>query len=136
MALGAAIGFAVGQRWGISLGTRIMATEVDGVLSIHSEVASLIRVGDTDRALWWLDMLIDNAVTNTARHSNDTTPRRGLQIAKVYREAVPSVGPNAAHVTTALSQVPKATPPFFCPVPSGGTERASGLDRLVATARP
>lgn len=135
MAVGLLIGFALGQRWGISWGTQLLTREVDVGLSAHSEVASLIRVGDTERALWWLDRWIDNVVLNVARQPDDTTHLRGLQIAKVYREAVPSTGPYAAQVTSALSQVPTLTPPFFCPLPSGGDVQASGLDRLTETVR-
>ena len=135
MALGVLIGFGLGQRWGISWGTQLLTKEVDFGLSVHSEVASLIRVGDTERALWWLDLLVDSVVMTEARYSDNTTPLRGLQIAKVYRGAVPSTGSYAAQVTSALSQVPTLTPPFFCPLPSGGEVQASGLDRLTGTGR-
>ena len=135
MVLGAVIGFAVGQRQGISWGARLLTGEVDFALSVHSEVASLIRVGDSERALWWLDQLIDNAILNVARHPVERAELRGLQIAKAYRTAIPTTGSEAAQITAALNRVPAAAPPFLCPLPSGIEVQASGLDRLTQTGR-
>jgi hypothetical protein len=50
MLFGAASGFALGQRQGISWGSQLLIRQLDFGLSTHSEVASLIRVGDTERA--------------------------------------------------------------------------------------
>ena len=135
MVLGAVIGFAVGQRQGISWGTRLLTREVDFALSAHSEVASVIRVGDSERALWWLDQLIDNVILNVARHPGERAELRGLQIAKAYRTAIPPTGSEAAQITAALDRVPTAAPPFLCPLPSGIEVQASGLDRLTRSGR-
>jgi hypothetical protein len=134
LALGALLGFALGQRQGISWANQLMIGELNFGLSVHSEVASLIRVGDTERALWWLDRWIDSAVLTVGDHS-DGNSLRGLQLAKVYRGVVAPAGADAARVTAALSRVPNLEPPFFCPTPSGGEVRASGLDRLAESAQ-
>lgn len=134
MALGAFFGFALGQRQGISWGNQLLIRELDFGLSIHSEVAGLIRVGDTERALWWLDQWVDKSVLTIVEHPDGTTELPGLRIAKVYRGAVPPTGSAGAGVTAALSRVSNLQGPYFCPMPSGGEMRASGLDRLVGTA--
>jgi hypothetical protein len=51
MVLGGLFGFALGQHQGISWGNRLLIRELDYGLSIHTEVASLVRVGDTERAI-------------------------------------------------------------------------------------
>jgi hypothetical protein len=135
MMFGALIGFALGQRQGFSWGTELLRREIDFGLSVHSEVASLIRVGDSERALWWLDQLIDNVILNVSRYSDAHTQLRGLQIAKVYRTAVPPTGTEAALITAALDPVSTVAPPFFCPLPSGVEVQASGLDRLTGPGR-
>ena len=90
---------------------------------------------DSERALWWLDQLIDNAILNVARHPVERAELRGLQIAKAYRTAIPTTGSEAAQITAALDRVPAAAPPFLCPLPSGIEVQASGLDRLTQTGR-
>lgn len=133
LVLGALRGFAVAQRQYIASGNRLLIQELAYGLSIHSEAASLIRVGDTDRALWWLDQWIDRSVVPVATHPHGTTTLRGLELAKVYRRAVPSTGPEATHLTSALDRVADLPGPYFCPLPAGGEARASGLDRLAGT---
>ena len=128
---GALAGFALGQRQGISWGNALLIRELDLALSRHVEVASLIRVGDTERALWWLDPWIDRAAISILEHPDGSTDLRGVRIAKVYRGAVPSTGSEGARATAALDRVSHLQGPYFCPLPSGGETQASGLDRLV-----
>jgi hypothetical protein len=129
--LGGLIGFGAGQTKGIDWGTRLLTMELGYGLFVHSEIASLIRVGDTERALWWLDQWIDTSVQTLAREPENISTLQGLQIARVYRAAVPPTGPTASAVTAALEPVPVLEPPFLCPTPVGGDTMASGLNRLV-----
>jgi hypothetical protein len=133
MVLGGLFGFALGQHQGISWGNRLLRRELDYGLSIHTEVASLVRVGDTERALWWLDQWVDKSVLTIVGHRDGTTELPGLRIAKAYRGAVPPTESARPEVNAALSRVADLQGPYFCPLPSGGEMRASGLDRLLGT---
>jgi hypothetical protein len=131
--VGGALGFAAGQKQGIAWGNDLLIRELDYGLTVHAEVASLVRVGDSDRALWWLDQWIDHSAVTVTSHPAGNTDLPGLRLAKVYRNAVPSTGPDGAAVSAALSGATDLKGPYFCPLPRGGQSTASGLDRLAGS---
>jgi hypothetical protein len=103
-----------------------LETAVSGTLSLEVEVASCIRVGDTQHALALLDLRIDTAVLKlTAAASNlgflaaqaEQRPARALGQAKLYRHVIPSTDSDASAVRSALDKVP--APEGTAPVPSG-----------------
>ena len=111
LGVGVFVGFALGQRQGFGMGKTFLAAEVGGTLAIHVEVASAIRIGDTDRALLLLDSVIDSAVANTLRNPDGMRMLPAMSQAKVYRRAVPPQGMYASDVTAALASVPEPDRP-------------------------
>jgi hypothetical protein len=105
--VGLVAGAALGQRQGFGMGKTFLESEVPGTLAVHVEVASSIRVGDTDRALALLDSIIDSAVVNLQARPEPHRASPAMSQAKVYRRAIPAVGPNAALVVAALANVPE-----------------------------
>jgi hypothetical protein len=53
LGLGLLVGFGFGQRWGL----KYAEYEVLGNLSLRMEAASLIRLGDCDDALQWMEVM-------------------------------------------------------------------------------
>ncbi len=123
--VGLVAGFALGQRQGLGMGMGFIEAETTGSLTMHVEMASSVRVGDTDRALMLLDTLIDSAAVSL--HAQPGTPRslRSLSQVKTYRSVIPSVGPYATALRDALESVSESAP----------ESQASGLGRLVAQSR-
>lgn len=127
LAIGLLVGFALGQRQGFGMGKVFMAAETNGMLSLHVEVASSVRVGDTERALRYLDTFIDSAVVNMHAQPAPHEIPTAMREAKVYRRAVPPTGPNAVSVVGALKDVPE---PEGAPYSAPERQR-TGLGRLV-----
>jgi hypothetical protein len=121
LGIGLAAGFALGQRQMLGLTTQMMERETTSLLSMHVEMASAVRVGDTDRALTLLDALIDSAVVNLHALPVPQRESRSMREAKLYHSVIPPQGPNATAVRVALETVsaPDSTP------------QASGLARLL-----
>lgn len=128
LGLGLVVGFSLGQRQGLGMGTAFLKSEVSGVLAMHVEAASCVRVGDTERALQLLDSTIDSAVINIHAQPEPRVEPPSMSLAKVYRSVIPASGPNAAYVRAALQNVPEpAGPPYSAPERQG-----FGLGKLVA----
>jgi hypothetical protein len=116
-----------GQRRGLSVGTKLLEMETGGTLSAHVEVASAIRVGDTDRALELLDRMIDSAVLSLSAQPGPRAAAGSTSQAKVYRSVVPPSGASASSVKAAWSRVPPPEgPPYSAPERQG-----SALGKLV-----
>lgn len=123
LVVGLAAGFAFGQRQGLGMGMGFVEAETTGVLNIHVEVASCIRVGDTDRALKLLDGIIDSGVVGL--QAQPDSPRaervqRAIADASAYRSAVRTMGADAVAVQPNPQDVSEAKSP------------GSGFRRLIA----
>jgi hypothetical protein len=111
LALGLMAGFALGQRQGFGMGRTFLESEVAGTLAVHVEVASSIRIGDTERALALLDSIIDSAVVNVHAQPDLKRAMPAMSQAKIYRRAVPPQGMYASDVIAALASVPEPEQP-------------------------
>jgi hypothetical protein len=115
LALGLFVGLALGQRQGFIRALRYLQGSTSGGVALDVEVASCIRVGDTERALALLDARVDGAVLQlTAAKQNlgilaaatDWDADDALARAKAYRGIVPPSGHDAKAVSVALQAVP------------------------------
>jgi hypothetical protein len=132
LGLGLLVGFGFGQRWGL----KYAEYEVLGNLSLRMEAASLIRLGECDDALQWMDDTIDRAIMSAAANEGELglAPRSllVLQTAKLYRLAAPSKGPQAPEVHAFLAGLAIPEKPEFCPRrASGAPARPTALERLL-----
>ena len=116
------IGFAVGKWQGFRMGWAALEAETQGLLSIHVEAASCVRVGDTARALKLLDGTIDAAVLSLSSQPFALSSTDSLSQARLYRQVVPPLGPEGPSVMKALQGAPA-----MIPSPDG----TSGLMRLA-----
>jgi hypothetical protein len=123
LALGLLAGLAVGHRQGFNMGMGFLETEVGGTLSMHVEAASCIRVGDPERALELLDMMIDTAVLGVAAQPGRLRAQPQMSQAKLYRSVIPT----SSEVQTALEPVPA----MELPPQMGASPSRSGLVRLA-----
>lgn len=120
--LALAIGFVVGKRQGFRMGWAALETETQGLLSIHVEAASCVRIGDTACALTLLDSTIDAAVLSLSSQPFALSSTESLSQARLYRQVVPPVGPEGPAIVKALQAAPA-----MAPSPDG----RSGLMRLA-----
>src|SRR5262245_6748808 len=130
LTLGLAVGYSLGHREGFKMGMDFLETQVTGTLSIDVEAASCIRVGDTERALELLDMMIDSAVTSVVAQPGPLRAPKALSQAKLYRSVIPAAGPAASAVRTALERVPT----MQMPSQAETSPSRSGLIRLARRA--
>jgi hypothetical protein len=115
LTVGGLTGYVLGERQGFIRGMRDLEGEVVGALSFYVETASCVRTGDVKRALELLDMRVDGAVLRLtaarrnvgflAAQAGQVRPEQALGQAKLYRSVVPSLGRDAAAVSSALDGV-------------------------------
>ena len=127
--VGGVAGFAVGQRQGMAWGIAGLQREVGGGLSRDVEVASCIRVGDTECALSLLEPAIDRSVLSLVAYPG--VELRGVGQAALYRRVVPSSGPGARQVEAALAGVTPLQPPDLRAGAADRSSKRSGLSRLA-----
>jgi hypothetical protein len=115
LAIGLFLGYPLGQRRGLIDGLGHLRDAMAGDLTADVEVASCVRLGDTERALAILDARLDGAILQLAAAKQNlgylvapTNADRGdaLALAKTYRSIVPPAGRDARAVSNALQNVP------------------------------
>jgi hypothetical protein len=114
LAVGIFVGLAFGYRQGFMRGLRHLENDMAGSLAGDVEVASCVRLGDTERALRILELRLDGNIMQLAAAKRNLgfvvapggwSRDEALSVATVYRGVVPPSGHDASAVTAALAGI-------------------------------
>ncbi len=109
LAAGTLGGYALGRRQGHSWGIDLLRQETTGMLSLHVETLTQLRLGEPELGLAALEESVDRAVTTitAAQAVVDSSPatNAALGLARTYRSRFPARGPLADDVDAVLAEV-------------------------------